>query len=51
MLENSVYMPATLVKLLHINLYAQLCLDKYEGPLLPDDLNAGNYAAVSCCLS
>lgn len=41
---NSNYLRPFLVKLLNVNLYSQLFLDSYKGPLLPETINAGTYA-------
>ena len=35
-----------LIKLLNINLYTQLFVEDYDGPLLPNSINAGNYTNV-----
>jgi hypothetical protein len=36
-----------LLKIMQINFYAQLFHDTYNGPFLPPEINAANYANVN----
>lgn len=42
--ENELYKKQILMKLMNINLYAQLLVDNYNGVLLPEEINASKYS-------
>lgn len=44
--KESIYLKPMLIKLLNINLYTQLFVEDYDGPLLPNSINAGNYTNI-----
>jgi hypothetical protein len=48
LLDKNKYLKSIILKLMQINLYAQLFHETYSGPLLPSKLNAVNYTNVMC---